>query len=255
MDKNKRDGIIGTIIFHTGLLLLILFAAFRTPLPLPEESGMEVNLGYSDMGLGDLQEDINQEMQQETSQPPSSDDEIQNYVDDESVKIVEKSNKNKPKENKQPVEKKVKEEKPKVNPNAMYTKNTTKSNNQGIAGGSGDQGRPDGSLNSNNYEGLGGSGNNPNGNGVGFKLSGRNSKSLPVPKYESNDQGKVVVEIVVDKSGKVIKATAGVRGSTIVEKGLLKQCENAAMKSVFSANENATEQQIGTITYNFIKMN
>lgn len=257
MDKNKRDGIIGTVIFHAALLMLILFAAFRTPLPLPEESGMEVNLGYSETGLGDIQEETDQEQvqpQQEVKQA-AEEEEIQNSVEEESVRIADKKKKEKPKEIKKPVEKPKEEPKPKVNPNAMYTKANPKTNSQGVAGGSGDQGKPDGSLESTNYDGSGGSGNNPNGKGVGFQLSGRTSKNLPVPKYDSNDQGKVVVEIVVDKSGKVIKATAGVKGSTIVETQLLKQCEAAALKSQFSSNNNAAEQQVGTITYHFIKMN
>ena len=49
--KHKR-GIIGTIIFHTVILLLLLFLGFFTPLPLPGEEGILVNFGTSDNGSG-----------------------------------------------------------------------------------------------------------------------------------------------------------------------------------------------------------
>jgi outer membrane biosynthesis protein TonB len=54
-DKDRRRGIIGTTIVHLLLIVALLFLALRTPLPLPGEEGVEVNLGYDDMGMGDIQ--------------------------------------------------------------------------------------------------------------------------------------------------------------------------------------------------------
>jgi len=39
------------------LLVFILLAALRTPLPLPGEEGVEVNLGWDDRGYGQVQSD------------------------------------------------------------------------------------------------------------------------------------------------------------------------------------------------------
>ncbi len=51
--SEKRKGLIGTIVFHTIVLLLLLLLGFFTPLPLPGEEGILVNFGDSQNGLGD----------------------------------------------------------------------------------------------------------------------------------------------------------------------------------------------------------
>lgn len=55
IDKDKQRGIIGTILFHLILIISLLFLALRTPLPLPGEEGVEVNLGYDASGSGIVQ--------------------------------------------------------------------------------------------------------------------------------------------------------------------------------------------------------
>jgi len=57
IDSDKRKGIIGTIMFHLMLLIALFFLALRTPLPLPGEEGVEVDLGYSNTGRGEIQPD------------------------------------------------------------------------------------------------------------------------------------------------------------------------------------------------------
>ena len=57
-DKNRFYGIIGTISFHVILLLIFIFCGFTTPLPLPEEQGVEVNLGNSEEGMGEISNPI-----------------------------------------------------------------------------------------------------------------------------------------------------------------------------------------------------
>ena len=50
--KGKRIGFAGTIIFHIGLLALLFYLGFHTPLPLPEEEGILINFGNTNQGLG-----------------------------------------------------------------------------------------------------------------------------------------------------------------------------------------------------------
>jgi len=57
LNKDKRRAIAGTIMIHLILLVALFFIALRTPLPLPGEEGVEVNLGYDDRGSGVIQED------------------------------------------------------------------------------------------------------------------------------------------------------------------------------------------------------
>ena len=88
-------------------------------------------------------------------------------------------------------------------------------------------------------------GNTSNGKADGVpnaRLKGRNVLgALPKPDYTVQDEGTVVVEIWVNKSGNVTKALAGAQGTTRV----------AAMKTHFNQSVDAPELQQGTITYIF----
>ena len=53
--KLDRRGLIATIVFHTLLLLLMLFAGLTYPDPPPEEEGILVNFGIDETGLGDFE--------------------------------------------------------------------------------------------------------------------------------------------------------------------------------------------------------
>lgn len=141
----------------------------------------------------------------------------------------------------------------------------------------GNKGNSSGSLNSNNYYGSGsgtgtgtgngsgsgtgsgsgsgsgyGSGNGSGvGSGSGYSLGGRRAISKPLPAYKCNETGKVVVEVIVDKSGKTINATPGVRGTTNNAKCLLDQAKIAAMNTKWEPSDSAPEKQIGSIIYHF----
>jgi hypothetical protein len=85
-----------------------------------------------------------------------------------------------------------------------------------------------------------------------YDLEGRNYQSLPSPKYEYQGEGRVVVEISVDRTGNVIQAIPGAKGSTTLDDYLLATAKEAALKSKFEAKPNAPAVQKGTITYNFV---
>ncbi len=53
--ESNRKATIGTSITVGVLLVVMLLFGFTTPLPLPEEEGIAVNLGFSDDGMGDDQ--------------------------------------------------------------------------------------------------------------------------------------------------------------------------------------------------------
>ena len=89
------------------------------------------------------------------------------------------------------------------------------------------------------------------GSGAGYSLGDRKALSKPAPAYNCDEVGKVVVQITVDKNGKTISATPGIKGTTNTAKCLLDQAKIAAMNTKWSADENASEQQVGKIEYNF----
>jgi TonB family protein len=85
-----------------------------------------------------------------------------------------------------------------------------------------------------------------------FSLGGRSlAGSLKAPENKSNKDGIVVVDITVNQAGKVTKATAGARGTTLQDAALWKAAEEAAMKTTFNTNKKAQAVQTGTITYIF----
>jgi TonB family protein len=249
-----------TIGYHGILFLILFFFILKTPIPPYPElgggSGLEVNFGNSEYGIGDNKSE--QLLAVETQ--ALSGDNSDNYItqDKEETTTMASSDK------KVKASSVIKINDPVVDQNKLYKKKSSTS--QGIAGGSGNQGKPNGDVNSNNYNGNGGSGGGDghgNGTGVGdgngpgtsFNLTDRTNLYLPKPAYDSDEQGVVVVSITVDQSGKVTKATAGVKGTTITDKALWKQSEQAAYKAKFNTKKDAAIEQKGTITYHFLKLN
>lgn len=267
--KDKK-GIAGTIFFHCIIIAIITIFGFSTPLPLPDEEGILINFGTEDFGLGDIEpayteasEEAIPEQQPEDYVPVSDDTEeisTQDFEEAPSVK-EEKVIEEKTTEEKEVTDKQTETnesetipevvEERKVNERALYKGKTTTddaSEGEGITQGDGNQGSITGSPDSDNYSpGLSqGSG------GVEFSLAGRNPLFLPKPKYEYQVEGKVVVEIRVDRNGNVTYARAGVKGSTTNDENLIKAAQEAAMKAKFDVKPDAAYTQTGTITYHFI---
>ena len=119
--------------------------------------------------------------------------------------------------------------------------------NQGDDGVAGYKGSKDGTEGAKSFTGGGGSGGYGN-----YQLGNRKAKSRPEPVYDGDDQGIVVVRILVNKKGKVIFAEAGVKGSTTTNLQLLKRAKEAALKTTWQSDESAAEKQEGKIIYNFI---
>jgi TonB family protein len=128
--------------------------------------------------------------------------------------------------------------------------NGSQSRSQGITYGGGNQGSPDGTPGANQYGSGGGTGNG-RGSGTSFSLAGRSALSLPKPNFPGNEAGTVVVEVTVDKFGKVTKAMPGIKGSNTMDSDLLEAAKKAAMSASFNTDQNAPAFQKGTITYHF----
>ncbi|MEI6139414.1 MAG: energy transducer TonB [Mariniphaga sp.] len=129
------------------------------------------------------------------------------------------------------------------------TDNGSQSTSQGNTYGDGNQGSPNGQPGVNRYGDGGGDGD---GSRISYSLSGRNARSLPKPSFPGNESGTVVVEVIVDKNGKVTKASPGIKGSNTVDPDLLEAARKAALSATFNADSKAEAFQKGTITYHFI---
>ena len=64
-------------------------------------------------------------------------------------------------------------------------------------------------------------------------------------------KGKVVVIITVDRTGNVINAVPGAKGSTTFNKELLERAKKTALKTKFNTKQSAPENQQGKIIYDF----
>ena len=246
--KNRRKAIIGTVLFHIGLLLCFIFMGLTYQIPPPAEEGITINFGYQDFGSGSEQPEQIVEEQEITPQEIVNNNPV---VEDISTQDIEETPTTKLKEQLEEPKKvkKIEEKKPEpvVNTKALYPgKKQNNSNSQGISEGQGDQGSQDGGSNSNAYTG-GGIGTN----GIAYQLGSRTIAEIKKPNYDSQQQGKVVVTIRVDRNGKVISATPGAKGSTTTNAYLYSKAKEAALKTTFEANTTAPEIQVGTIIYNF----
>ena len=131
----------------------------------------------------------------------------------------------------------------KVNQQALFRRPTTEnaSTSQSTStGGGSSQGTHDGS-------GVGGD----------YSLDGRGlggNGSLPKPTYHQNEEGKIVINIIVDRQGNVIFADYQPINSTIPRGTLSDAAVAAAKKTKFVVDENAPERQFGTIIYTFKQM-
>ncbi len=110
----------------------------------------------------------------------------------------------------------------------------------------GDKGKETGDPNASGYYGIGG-----DGSGGNYRLGNRKALTRPKPAYDCNEEGRVVVTISVDQTGKVISAQAGAKGTTNSASCLLERAREAALKTTFSADSKAPAKQVGQIIYNF----
>lgn len=253
LNKNKRAGIIGTILFHLLLLLVFMFYGLTYEYP-PPENGILINFGTSDEGMGDVQPeesgeavtDVQEEVKSESPSQPtvSANEEVvtQEKIETISVPKAEKT------------EKKQEEEQPKISEdlsqalNKFKNRSKTKSG-EGETGTPGDQGDPLGSKEAPSHEGglVGG--------GMSYSMKGRKMLVKPVVKEKTQDEGKVVVDLIVDREGNVIRAKAGGKGTTYTQNAALwKKLEGESLKIKFSGSNNpyTPEEQRGTVTYVFI---
>ena len=243
--KDKGIAIAGTIMVHALAVLVLFLMAFKTPLPLPGEEGVEVDLGMMDQGMGNLQPEtpaIPMTAQPEQQQSKNEEDIV--TQNDEEAPAIEK-----PKTTKTKQEQPAEQPKPTVNKKALFkgSNNPQAGGSEGVTGQPGDQGNPNGLAGIKQYDGQGGKGN-----GTGYDLGGRGAKSLHRPSDDFSEEGIVVVDIWVNRTGQVTRAEVARKGTTLINNDMRQKAIQAALRSTFASDPNAPEEQHGTITYTFV---
>jgi hypothetical protein len=84
-----------------------------------------------------------------------------------------------------------------------------------------------------------------------YYLENRYHISLSLPVYLAQGGGKVIVDISVNKSGRVVKATAR-KNNNIRSEQVYLYAETAASRTIFNSSADAPDIQTGTIHYTFI---
>ena len=270
--KDKWKALAGTLLFHGVILLVFFLMVFTNPDPpmFSDNAGVEVNFGYMDEGMGDIQPEPDKQLsvttpQKQQEEVRKEDKEVMTQEVEEAPEIIKKETpKKEVKKNPVVIEKPKKEvlKQPVVNENALYK--PKKKGGEGETGKPGDQGIEEGSLYSKVHgknmgtgdhgDGTGrdGTGGNGDGKGYSFNLGNRSMRVPPRITDQSQEQGKVVIDITVDKEGNVLSANGPGRGSTTTSSNLVRKAKEAAMKSKFSQSPQGVEEQRGTITFVFI---
>ena len=278
-NKNKYFALGLTILFHAILFLIFILVVFVTPIPpfeikpVPE---IEIGLGMTGLGNTDAGGSSNKNDKEiatrpetpptQTSQPVTktvdvptpSQEKVVTDETGEAVNITKVSPKKKVKKEK--VKEKVietpkpVEEKPSSELSDALAILKSKKKHSGEGNGGGTTGGMGKGTNSGVGDGSGtGHGNgNPGFNGRGgYDLKGRLIVQKPAPMTDPEEEGTVVVEIIVDETGRVIKATPGQRGSTTTSSNLYSKARLAAMQAKFNQSPTGAKEQRGTYTFVF----
>ena len=276
-EREKNMKAFGMTMLITAAIFLFLFLVSWTipqPPPPPVDEGIEVNLGNSDFGMGkippqipgdlsDAKETNNNPPQTsraaaETNSEVAENKEADAPVIHTSPKPAVKKNPTATEnaETKKNIDKPIVNTPPKVvKPKAVYAGGKNPNNggnnadsynnvrNQGIAGGNGDQGKPNGNPNSDSYTGNGGTGNG--GVSITNGLSGR--RPVGNTRFEDTYRygGKVYVNVTVDVNVNVTSASLQ-QGSAFAD------INKIAVKRAYQVKfSKGSETQSGTIEIRF----
>ncbi len=272
-DHKKKSAVLTSLVMI--LLVVSLFFFGMTYLDPPEEFGIALNFGTSEVGTGNIQpteplraasqETVKEQQEavkeQVTEKAPKVAEEVltQNTEDAIVIKkqleakkkadeIARKERAQKEAIAKQQAEELEKRKKLDALIGGVSNSDGTATGGQGDDNTAGDKGKITGDPNANGYYGNGaGSG----GGGGDYQLGNRKPISRPKPNYICDEEGLVVVSIEVNVYGKVIQATPGIKGSTNTAGCLLSQAKEAALKTTWQPDSNAPSKQIGVIKYRF----
>lgn len=258
--QHERKGILFAVIFH-GVLLLIFFFWIVLKKSNNEAgagvAGVPINFGFNELGSGDnnsMDPVATQEEQTPQETPPaeaSTDDANLTTTDPNAETVVSETQKPSVTTTTTPTKPTTTTTTQTTNPNAQMG-STTK---PGVATGDGDskqagnQGNPDGTLDSKNYYGTPGNGGN-GGNGA-LNMAGWHLEANPKVENAAKESGKVVFTVKIDEDGRILSVNPIEKQ---VSEALVKRCRDEIYKMDFIKNrDNAStaESATGTITFVF----
>ena len=279
--KHEQNSAKMTILISV-ILVLLLFVMGTNYVDPPEEYGVAINFGNSSVGSGEEQpkktidSKVNDEVSEdvveigkiEHSEPQSElDSNAEALITEDNAKTImarkakadaklkadatvkeqlRKEAEEKALEAKKAQEEQLKKEKLDALIGGVKNAEGEPKQGEGPGDGIGDKGDLDGNPYA-PYKGVPGSGNG----GIGYGLNGRGKPTFTLFDGCENEYGVIVVDIVVNPSGKVITATAGVKGSDYTTTCLKSQAKKIAMSYKWPPNDKAPSKQYGKVVINF----
>ncbi|WP_448519082.1 hypothetical protein [Rhodoflexus sp.] len=223
-EQDRRLAGIFTIVIYAALLAIFIFTVVWSPPdpPIPVY-GIEVNFGTADAGSGRIQSQSKANNNNNlddarpnttpvtetrpTTQPaqPTPERVVEQPVarpvvtEDPNSPDIRNDQKISPPVVNRPTEQLQRTEQPSNTESGRGAGDKSTANNNGnVAGATGDQGKPDGSLNTDALMGSGGSG------GTALDLAGWTWDTRPVVNDKSSETGRLEFEIRVDRNGDVV---------------------------------------------------
>lgn len=266
----RRVAWIVTLVAQGVLLLLLILFGFVTPLPLPGEEGVAVAFG-EELGVANPRQGgvmVESQPRPEHAETPDPEAPLtQDFEEAPSLPTPPKKSQEKPARDRKETAQVVPEQttaqeqrevqpQRQVDPNALFTGSSTGSTGgetqdgvqkglyTGTAGGD-PEGTGSGTHGTGPSQGRGGK------DGISYSLGTRQALKLPTPVYPTEKSGRVVVKVWVDRSGHVVQAEPGDRGTTTFDAQLLEAAKQAALRATFDVDSRAPARQVGTITYVF----
>jgi outer membrane biosynthesis protein TonB len=239
-ERDRRTGIVTTIVFHLIAALLFLFFGLTQPNPLPKEEGIEI-VFESAGGLTGGDPAPNPGAPQESAVPtPSTSTPEEVATEDDSP--VETPKPIKPNLKPQPQPKPETPKPPKANPNSLFTPSTNPNpNNESNPGGSNTPGTQPGGGGSGDFKGKGFEG----------KLEGRGLMRGPNITDKPDHGGKVALNIWVDRDGKVTRVSQNLDKSTTTSTVLFNIAKKGALQCTFSERADGPAEQMGLLVFLF----
>lgn len=282
--KHERDSakITALIVIIMLLLLFIVGPPYLDP---PEEYGVAVNFGNAEVGSGNIQplqpvksqpNPINkptksQQKEVEEITPVKTSSPSENVITEDNAEAIAMKKQKAQAEARERAEaeakaeaermkreKKAAEERKRKAEEAKKKKldaligGVTSSDGKTSGGeGPGDEPGDKGQLDGNPYAPSYFGGSGPGTGGVGSGLGGRGGATKRIYKQDCNETGLVVVKIVVNRSGSVIEAKPGIKGTTNTNPCLLEPAKKIALSHKWPPDPNAPKRQIGFVSINF----
>ncbi len=240
--KGKRWGLASALLYLALWVVLMILIKFPPVEAKPYDEGILINFGNTEAagGLEDTRLSDDQAQRPVEARPSTAPSQL--VTSPHGDVEVPQPDKPRPTTQPDPVE-----QPRQADPRSLFPGRTPGSTSpaEGTSTGAGNQGNLAGSPEG-SHDGTG-----TGTSGTAYNLTGRSSiGALPLPAYNRDREGKVVIEITVNPEGQVINARHNAKGSTLTDGQLIEAARQAALKSRFNKAE-IENNQVGTITYVF----